>query len=309
MRWFSPAAASSGGVLRRADTVALVPLSSDLLGATSRWTGVVDDEWLMAYAAGVGASWTGHFDTTAPGGIVGHPMLPVAPEWALLTDPATRPDLGLDRDERARGVHATHHLALHDAVRPAAVLSLSATVVEIFPTPPGPLVTIRFDAVDGDGRRRWTTWMGTLYRGLALLGDGGSVEAVPSAPAEAGCRSPAAGVSHRAIDAGAAHVYTACARIRNPIHTDRRVALAAGLPDVVLHGTATLAMGVDAVLEVAGATPDQVVEVGGSFRGYVLLPSTIDVEVGAPAGDVVGFVVRNAEGGNAVRDGWVRLAG
>ena len=34
------------------------------------------------------------------------------------------------------------------------------------------------------------------------------------------------------------HVYTECARIWNPIHTDLAVARAAGLPGPILHGTA-----------------------------------------------------------------------
>src|SRR5215831_17990681 len=45
-----------------------------------------------------------------------------------------------------------------------------------------------------------------------------------------------------------AHVYSECARIWNAIHTDRAAALAAGLPDIILHGTATLALAVSAVL-------------------------------------------------------------
>ena len=43
------------------------------------------------------------------------------------------------------------------------------------------------------------------------------------------------------IGAGAAHVYTECARIWNPIHTDTAVTAKAGLPGIILHGTATLA--------------------------------------------------------------------
>ena len=50
------------------------------------------------------------------------------------------------------------------------------------------------------------------------------------------------------VPAGAAHTYTECARIWNPIHTDKAVALAAGLPDIILHGTANLALGVSAVI-------------------------------------------------------------
>ena len=51
------------------------------------------------------------------------------------------------------------------------------------------------------------------------------------------------------VSAVAAHVYTECARIFNPIHTDVAVAEASGLPGPILHGTATLAMAVSAVVD------------------------------------------------------------
>ncbi len=38
------------------------------------------------------------------------------------------------------------------------------------------------------------------------------------------------------------HLYSECASIWNPIHTERRVALAAGLPDIIVHGTALWAL-------------------------------------------------------------------
>ena len=50
------------------------------------------------------------------------------------------------------------------------------------------------------------------------------------------------------ISSTLAHVYTECARIWNPIHTDRAVARAAGLPDIILHGTATLALAISQTL-------------------------------------------------------------
>ena len=43
---------------------------------------------------------------------------------------------------------------------------------------------------------------------------------------------------HVPISALAAHVYTECARIWNPVHTDTAVADRAGLPGLILHGTA-----------------------------------------------------------------------
>ncbi|MGH3391663.1 MAG: hypothetical protein ACRDOO_22570 [Actinomadura sp.] len=50
-------------------------------------TTLLDARRLMAYAAGLGRTDKVHPDTTRTYGVVGHPVFPVAPEWALLTEP------------------------------------------------------------------------------------------------------------------------------------------------------------------------------------------------------------------------------
>jgi acyl dehydratase len=112
-----------------------------------------------------------------------------------------------------------------------------------------------------------------------------------------------------AVEAGAAHVYTECARIWNPIHTDRAVARRAGLPDIILHGTANLAHGINAVIDqAAGGRPQLLRRVSCRFAAMVPLPSTLHVRVWAAndTGDgrvTVPFEVANDEGAPAVRDG------
>jgi acyl dehydratase len=117
-----------------------------------------------------------------------------------------------------------------------------------------------------------------------------------------------------AIPAGAAHVYTECARIWNPVHTDAAVAAAAGLPAIILHGTATLAMAVSrVVMAEAGGDPERIAEVYGRFGAMVLMPSDVMVRIHARekanGGEAVFFEAISAEGGRAIRDGVVMLRG
>jgi acyl dehydratase len=116
-----------------------------------------------------------------------------------------------------------------------------------------------------------------------------------------------------AVPANLAHVYTECARIWNPIHTDRAVALAAGLPDIILHGTATLALAVSAVLRHERGGPAlPVARITCRFAGMVRLPSTLRVEGWAeaanPEGRVIRFQALAADGRPAVRDGRMTVA-
>jgi acyl dehydratase len=118
---------------------------------------------------------------------------------------------------------------------------------------------------------------------------------------------PAPGGWRDRIDVAAnlAHVYTECARIWNPIHTDRAVAVRAGLPDIILHGTATLALAVGRVLERDGCSPSAVARVTCRFGGMVRMPSALSLEVSA--GQPRAFQVLADDGRPAVRDGRLQL--
>jgi acyl dehydratase len=114
------------------------------------------------------------------------------------------------------------------------------------------------------------------------------------------------------IAAGAAHVYTECARIWNPIHTDIAVADKAGLPGLILHGTATLAMAVSRIIEAeAGSQPERVAQIYGRFGAMVLMPSEVLVRIDSREkcehGDAVFFEAMTAAGGRAIRNGVVIL--
>ena len=110
-----------------------------------------------------------------------------------------------------------------------------------------------------------------------------------------------------------AHIYTECARIFNPIHTDAAVARAAGLPEIILHGTATLAMAVSRIVESeAGRDPAPRVErVAARFGAMVMMPSTLTVRVLARDDSgkqpVVFFETLSGQGRLAIRDGMVVL--
>ena len=165
-----------------------------------------------------------------------------------------------------------------------------------------------------------TTLYGSLYRGVAC--DGASAGAPRP---EGGCAGPTA-PGTRPDDPEAppdwsanvpiaptlAHVYTECARIWNPIHTDRAVARAAGLPDIILHGTATLALAVSEVLRHApAASAAEVTRITCRFSAMVALPSTITVEGWMPDNGTraIPFQVRNVEGRAALTRGCLVLAG
>ena len=291
-----------------------MPLESSLVGTKiGPATTEIDARWAMAYAAALEDYLPCYLDTRRADGIVTHPVFPVCIEWpaAIALHDKMRASK-LAQNEAARGVHATYDVTLHRPIRPPERLTTTLTLAAVQRLRPGAYELMRFDTVDAQGRPVCTTWYGTIYRGVEVAGPDRPASDAPALPV-----TPRAGDTARAeiplaIPTGAAHVYTECARIWNPVHTDSAVAAAAGLPAIILHGTATMAMAVSKIVAAeAGYNPERVRRVHGRFAAMVLMPSMVTVRINsrtaASGGEAVSFEVLNADGGRAIRDGMVLL--
>jgi len=255
--------------------MALAPLalSREIVGVTAGPIAHdIDARWLMAYAAGLGETDARYYDTLAPEGPSAHPLFPVCYEWpAMLAVRAVATS-----DEIAiRSVHATHDLTVHRPVRAGETLRTTARVTGLAHRRAGTLLTVRNETVDALGRPVTTTDYGSVYRGVGFEGADAGVK-----PAGGTFDMPS-GAARIQVDVPAwlAHVYSECARIWNPIHTEVAVARAAGLPAIILHGTATLALAVSQVVRHADIDPRDVRRVRSSFTGMVPLPSRLTVRV------------------------------
>jgi acyl dehydratase len=269
----------------------------------------VDARWAMSYAAGIGDMLPCYIDTRIDGGIIAHPVFPVCIEWPLALRIRSKSGPALTRAEALRGVHAVQHMILHRPIRPPEKLFTTATIAGVERRKPGAFNVVRFDTVTADGKPVCTTFTGGISRGVDVLGPDRPAN-MPQVPALAELPARARREFSVPIGANAAHVYTECARIWNPIHTDAAVAAAAGLPKIILHGTATLAIAVSRVIEAeAGNDPTSIAEIYGRFSAMVPMPSEITVRILArerPGGrDAVFFDVIGADDARVIRDGVV----
>ena len=217
----------------------------------------------MAYSAALGETDRRYFDTSA--GVLAHPMFPVCYEW-----PVSLPirQIAPLRELFSRLVHAEHDLVLHRLPREGDRLTTRASIAGVQKRKPGAFVVFRFDSQDASGKPVTTTHFGALYRDVDVSGpDRGAAIELPEHRANL---EPVAAID---VAANLAHVYTECARIFNPIHTDVAHAKAAGLPDIILHGTATLALSVSRL----GLEPARVRRIRCRFSGMVLMPSRLEV--------------------------------
>jgi acyl dehydratase len=286
-------------------------LSASLVGGTAGpYVHDIDARWLMAYAAALEERAPEYFDTTRPEGLVAHPLFSVCYEWPAAVELRAK----LTSEEiAARSVHATHNLVIHRPVKAGDRLETTATVSHIEPRSPGAYQVSRFETVDRRGQPVTTTEYGSIYRGVSVDPAFAPGRPKGSEPTENESSESSAGWSASVpLSAGLAHVYTECARIWNPIHTDRAVAIDAGLPDIILHGTATLALAVSQVLRREPAeAARRVRRIACRFTGMVRLPSTITVralgETTGRASRVITFQVLTENGRPAVSKGFIEI--
>ena len=288
-----------------------MPMSSASVGKSGkRFMHRADARWLMSYAAGLGQSSSRYLDTQAvtcgSDSIAAHPLFPVCLEWPVILDVPNIEHAGnMLPGEGARGVHAMHDLRLHRPIVVGEELFTTLTVVGVEARAPGAFQSMRISTVDAAGLPVATTWQGSLYRGVDVVGPDRELDAWPDRPQRPES-AESAGAVEVAIAPEAAHVYTECARIFNPIHTDRAVALEAGLPDIILHGTASLAHAVNAVVDnLLGGEPTRVRRIAGRFAGMLLLPGRLRVDLQHVESDGCFFEVTNAAGDPVIRSGYV----
>jgi acyl dehydratase len=290
-----------------------MPLDSSLVGTEAQpLVSEVDERWTMAYAAGLGDLLECYIDTRRPEGIIAHPLFSVCFEWPAALELRAKHRAKMPPAEAARGVHATHHTIIHRTLRPPLQVTTRGAIAGIERRKPGAFEVTKFETVDEHGAPVCTTYTGNIYRQVEIAGDErpATMPVMPS-PKTAPARPRAE--QRVPVAAGAAHIYTECARIWNPIHTDAKVTAAAGLPAIMLHGTATLALAVSRIIAIEGAgDPERVTEIYGRFGAMVFMPSELSLRVIAReridgARDAIFFEVLSSEGGRAVRDGVVIL--
>lgn len=298
-----------------------MPVLSDVVGLElARTRAEVDARWLMAFAAGLGEVSPCYLDTCRPGGIVSHPLFPACVEWpAIQIANAPRSLTGLTEDEYRRGIHVSHDCVLHRLVRPGDHLVTVATATGARMHRRGALQTLVLHTSAADGQVVSVTRQEGLFLDVPLLGNErfapsafdeyGEMERDSPEPCGAHARTTAVVVS-----ASAPHVYSECSRIWNPIHTDPEAAKRAGLPSIILHGSATLALAVSRLVELeAGGDPRAVRRVAARFRAMVQVPQQLElrswrVEPRLAEQCVVRFELSTEDGAPALSEGRMIIA-
>ena len=259
----------------------------------------VDPRWTMAYAASIGDGNERYFDTSTT--VAVHPMFPVCFEWPVIV--AAMETLAADHDLTApfgSMVHVGHSSRQHRAIRPPEVLTTSCEIRSARQTRAGVLVVFGLETVDGDGKPVVSTEETMMLRGEHLAGE--EVDAAAGKEPVSPTQEPEVWETVEVpVGKFAAHTYSECARIWNPIHTDYAHAAEHGLPGIILHGTATAARALTVVVDhLLGGDPGRVASMSCRFTAMVLMPNTLRVRYATLDGGTAGASVVTSTGETAV---------
>ncbi len=272
----------------------------------------VTPRWIMNYAAGIADRNPLYFNDEAPGGLIAPPMLSVGLTWQISANGAYHWEgQGLPAGVGGRGVHYSEVIQWNRPMKPGEHYRIEGEMKAILPHRSGTHTITEFRAIDEAGKTVFTEYAGGLLRGVTCTDEGRRAENVPEVPRYQQTGTPLWETPIK-IDPLAAHVYDACADIHNPIHTAVGVAHSVGLPDIILHGTATLALAVREITnKEANADPCRIKALRCNFTGMVLVDTEIKVQaLGKEQRDGetdVHFAVLNPDGSNAIRNGCVTV--
>lgn len=294
----------------------MLSIPTDRIGAeVGRHVVAVSTRMTTAYAAGIGAVEDLYLDDARPGGVIAPLPFIVSLEWPVLIAPDYVAAIGRDQLTVYDGlVHGFQDSTFFRPVRPGDTLGIVGRIAEIRQTRAGALVACKILTSDArSGARVCESWFGSLFRRGTLSGPPATVERPPALRPEAGlpAGTPVGGNARHRIDIPRhlPHVYTECARIWNPIHTERSAALSAGLPDIILHGTCVWAMALQTI--VAGFRPSDALPLrrfAARFSAFVVPGQALELEYAKQPDGSIGFTVRTAAGALALSAGVAELS-
>lgn len=263
----------------------------------------------LAFAAALGE--TGEALDDASPHFTALPTLCASLEWAW-TISGRNAALGLSPLEARRGVHAGQDTRFLAPLRPGRTYVVEGRIVSARGSSAGTVVATHLDIRDrASGAAVTSTLTTAMFRGVALTG--GDRVADHPGPLQAGPGSDD-GISWEEttvpLDRGFAHRYSECADIWNPIHTERTVAHAAGLSDIIVHGTALWALAGKVVADrFAHGDLSRLRRLSGRFSAMVGAGEPITVRDSAAVDNprAVVFSVLNAQGAEAISRGWAEF--
>ncbi|MSO65608.1 MAG: hypothetical protein EXQ85_07425 [Alphaproteobacteria bacterium] len=287
-----------------------MPVHTSAIGMAQSSVTEVTLRWVLAYSASLGFVGPDYLHDDRGAALVVPPTFCVCLEWAAVGSASRFNQLGLTPEEVRRGVHVLQDSTFVAAIRPGMRVRTTSEIAYIRNTRAGALVVTRLESHEEEtGDLLVRSWVGSMMRGVAA--DASMAGQAPADVIEPRGELPEGAASREVfLDRGLPHIYTECARIWNPIHTERAVALAAGLSDIIVHGTATWAIAArEVVAHHAAGDMSRLRRLVSRFRAPIIPGTAITIHhARRQSADGLAFSVLTERGDVALSDGFAELA-
>ncbi len=240
-------------------------------------TTLLDKRFTMAYAAGISDDNGVYFHDDRAGSPQVHPCIAFSLQWAA----RFRPDQSQDPRVASFGVHASTDLVVHRPFKSGEAITTQGQLLQMRQISPGVYNVDLYRMTSSTGELVAELYYNGITRGATLMGSDAVVgQELPPPKVSDGVSETPVWKKEIFVPLHAAQQYTECAQIYNPIHTEPSVAKAAGLPDMILHGSATKALALTAIIgQYFDGNPELVTRLFGQLRGMVLMNTSIQIEV------------------------------
>lgn len=267
---------------------------------------------LANFAAGVQSRRRAYYDDTAPGGVCSFPTFSSRLSWHAVNDLwSALIALGCSPGVMERQVHYRTEIRNFRHFRPGEEVQVVTQVTRMTRHRAGTLMATEVSMRDADGTPICEEIVEGMLRGVSCDAPDDPQPAEPAfEPAEAGPENSL----RFEVPMLLPYQYDGCADIHFPIHSSPAYAREAGLPGIIVQGSATLALCVDRICDWM-APPDAPVTapiVRAQYAGY-LLPGE-DVILTTRASSLaasraeVRFGLRTAAGREILKGGRLELA-
>jgi acyl dehydratase len=267
------------------------------------------------YAAAVGDLNPRYFNDTKHTPLIAPPMFAAAVTWPVYVGQLLASTESLfPEDVAVTAVHASNHFVLRRPIRVGDRITVKGRLASIQPTSAGVYAVTHLDLVDSDGEIVVTEYHGTIFRGVACSDGGRSAATTPSVPEYAAPDEPLRELPIP-IERELPYIYDGCTDIISRIHTSPAFARErAGLPDIILQGTCSLALAAREIVNAeAEGDPVRLEALACRFSSFVIPGTTARLHILGTTG-VEGkmdlfFRLLNAAGQPALTHGYARIAG
>lgn len=282
--------------------------------ATTPETVQITPRDLMNFAAGALSERPAYYDDTDPAGIASFPTFcsriswqAVRRLWQLLIDHGCAPQI------MQQQVHYRTEIENHRDFKAGESVSVTARLTGIAAHRAGSMLSAEVSMTGGDGQPVAVERSAVLLRGIQ------SDAPQPAAPVPAPAPPPAPGADHLdltfAISPIHPYLYDGCSGIHFPIHSSAAVARAAGLPGIILQGSASLALCVDRIMQwrlgprARGAVPKLAAQYGAYLRPGAQVRLRASAGAKSSAMTDVNFALFDEDKQEVVKNGQITILG